>query len=142
MVWGAFSAAGTGELLHWEKSINALEYRRILKKGWLPTIEKLFLLKLLFVILPFQCRRNSGCLNMNSRLRTMNRRVVNRNFSGNQMCILVFSGKCAVKLYLSGCIRLFQRSLYLFKCIIESRCIKTKCTFYIHHLFLKEKHLI
>ena len=25
MVWGAFSAAGTGDLLHWEKSINALE---------------------------------------------------------------------------------------------------------------------
>ena len=42
MVWGAFSAAGTGELLHCEKSINALEYRRILQKGLLPTIEKLF----------------------------------------------------------------------------------------------------
>ena len=42
MVWGAFSAAGTGELLHCEKSINALEYWRILQKGLLPTIEKLF----------------------------------------------------------------------------------------------------
>ena len=42
MVWGAFSDAGTGELLHCEKSINALEYRRKLKKGLLPTIEKLF----------------------------------------------------------------------------------------------------
>ena len=31
MVWGAFSAAGTGEML-W---INALEYRRILQKGLL-----------------------------------------------------------------------------------------------------------
>ena len=30
MVWGAFSAAGTGELLHCEKSINALEYKKIL----------------------------------------------------------------------------------------------------------------
>ena len=40
MVWGAFLAAGTGELLHCEKSINALEYRRILQKGLLPTIEK------------------------------------------------------------------------------------------------------
>ena len=38
IVWGAFSAAGTGELLHCEKSINALEYRN----GLLPTIEKLF----------------------------------------------------------------------------------------------------
>ena len=43
MAWGAFSAAGTGELLHCEKSINALEYRRILQKGLLPTIEKFFL---------------------------------------------------------------------------------------------------
>ena len=42
MVWGAFSAAGTGELLHCEKSIKALEYRRILQKGLLPTIETLF----------------------------------------------------------------------------------------------------
>ena len=42
MVWGAFSAAGTGELLHCEKSMNALEYRRILPKGWLHTTEKLF----------------------------------------------------------------------------------------------------
>ena len=42
MVWGAFSAAGTGELLHCEKSINALKYRRILQKGLLPTIEKSF----------------------------------------------------------------------------------------------------
>ena len=42
MVWGAFSAAGTGELLHCEKSINALESRRILQKGLPPTIEKLF----------------------------------------------------------------------------------------------------
>ena len=41
-MWGAFSAAGTGELLHCEKSINALEYRIILQIGWLPTIEKLF----------------------------------------------------------------------------------------------------
>ena len=40
MVWGAFSAAGTGDLLHNEKSITALEYRRILQKGLLPTIEK------------------------------------------------------------------------------------------------------
>ena len=37
-----FSAAGTGELLHCEKSINALEYRRILQKSLLPTIDKLF----------------------------------------------------------------------------------------------------
>ena len=42
MVWGAFSAAGIGELLHNEKSKNALEYRIILQKGLLPTIEKLF----------------------------------------------------------------------------------------------------
>ena len=42
MVWGAFSAAGTGELLHCEKSMNALEYRRIWQRGLLPTIEKLF----------------------------------------------------------------------------------------------------
>ena len=42
MAWGAFSAAGTGELLHCEKSINALEYMIILQKGLLPTIEKLF----------------------------------------------------------------------------------------------------
>ena len=42
MVWGAFSAAGTGELVHCEKSINALEYMRILQKGLLLTIEKLF----------------------------------------------------------------------------------------------------
>ena len=41
MVWGAFSAAGTGELLHCEKSIHSLEYRRILHKGLIPTIEKL-----------------------------------------------------------------------------------------------------
>ena len=37
MMWVAFSAAGTDELLHCEKSINALEYRIILQK-----IEKLF----------------------------------------------------------------------------------------------------
>ena len=42
MVWGAFSAAGTGELLHCKTFINALEYRIILQKGLLPTIEKLF----------------------------------------------------------------------------------------------------
>ena len=42
MVWGAFSAAGTGEPVHCEKSINALEYRRILQKGLLPIFEKLF----------------------------------------------------------------------------------------------------
>ena len=42
MVWGAFSAAGTGELLHCEKSINALEYRRILLKGLLLISEKFF----------------------------------------------------------------------------------------------------
>ena len=36
--WEAFSAAGTGELLHCEKSMNALEYKRILQKGLLPTI--------------------------------------------------------------------------------------------------------
>ena len=37
-----FQLLCTGELLHCEKSINALEYRRILQKGLLPTIEKLF----------------------------------------------------------------------------------------------------
>ena len=37
MVWGTFSPAGTGELLHCEKSINALEYRIILQKGLLST---------------------------------------------------------------------------------------------------------
>ena len=42
MVWGAFSAASTGELLHCEKSINAFEYSIILQKGLLPSIEKLF----------------------------------------------------------------------------------------------------
>ena len=42
MVWVAFSAAGTAELLHCERSMNALEYRRILQKGIIPTIEKLF----------------------------------------------------------------------------------------------------
>ena len=42
MVWEAFSADGTGELLHCKKSINALEYRIILQKGWLPTIENMF----------------------------------------------------------------------------------------------------
>ena len=40
-MWGAFLAAGTGKLLHCEKSINALEYRRILQKELLPVIEKL-----------------------------------------------------------------------------------------------------
>ena len=38
MVWGAFSAAGTGDLVHCEKSINALEYRIMLQKGLLRTI--------------------------------------------------------------------------------------------------------
>ena len=33
-----FSSASTGELLHCEKSINALEYRIILQKGLLPSI--------------------------------------------------------------------------------------------------------
>ena len=42
MVWGAFSTAGTGELVTCEKSMNDLEYRRILQKGLLPTIEILF----------------------------------------------------------------------------------------------------
>lgn len=34
MMWGAFSAAGIGELLHWEKSFKSCEK--------LPTIEKSF----------------------------------------------------------------------------------------------------
>ena len=38
IVCGAFSAACTGQLLHCEKQKNALEYRRILKKGF----QKLF----------------------------------------------------------------------------------------------------
>ena len=42
MVWGAFSGAGTGELLHCEKSINALECRIIMQKCLLPTNENLF----------------------------------------------------------------------------------------------------
>ena len=33
---GAFSAAGSGELLHCEKSNNALEYRLILQKDLFP----------------------------------------------------------------------------------------------------------
>ena len=41
-MWGAFSATGTGELLHCGKPINALEYRIILQKGVLPTIDKIF----------------------------------------------------------------------------------------------------
>ena len=57
----------------------------------------IFSLKLLFTILPFQSL--SGCLHMNSRLRTMNSRVMNSNFSenivlvqfGNHMCIFVFN---------------------------------------------------
>jgi hypothetical protein len=40
-MWGAFLAAGIAELLHCEKSCNALEYRRILQNGLLPTNEKL-----------------------------------------------------------------------------------------------------
>lgn len=35
------SAAGAAELLHSEMSINALEYKRILHNGLLPSIEKL-----------------------------------------------------------------------------------------------------
>ena len=42
MVWGAFLAAGKGKLLYCEKPINYLKYRRILQKGLLPMIEKLF----------------------------------------------------------------------------------------------------
>jgi len=37
---GAFLAAGFDELLHCEKSNNALEYRRILQRGLLSTNEK------------------------------------------------------------------------------------------------------
>ena len=38
-----FSAAGTGELLHCEKSINTLEYRRILQKACFPQLISCFL---------------------------------------------------------------------------------------------------
>jgi len=41
IVWGAILAAGIAELLHCEKTFNALEYRRILQNGLLPTNEKL-----------------------------------------------------------------------------------------------------
>jgi len=41
ILWGAFSAAGIVELLHCEKYFNALEYRRLLHNGLLPTNEKL-----------------------------------------------------------------------------------------------------
>jgi len=40
IVWEAFLAAGIDELLHCEKSFNALEFR-ILQNGLLPTKEKL-----------------------------------------------------------------------------------------------------
>lgn len=36
---GSFLTVGTGQLLHCEKSINALEYRKILQKFLLATIE-------------------------------------------------------------------------------------------------------
>lgn len=42
MVWGAFSSAGVGELIRCEKSVNAAEYLKILRKGLVPSIEKLF----------------------------------------------------------------------------------------------------
>jgi len=41
MVWGAFLAAGIGDLLHCEKSFNALENRKVLQNGLLLTTEKL-----------------------------------------------------------------------------------------------------
>jgi len=42
IVWGAFLAAGIGELLYCEKSFNAFEYRKILQNGLLPTSVKFF----------------------------------------------------------------------------------------------------
>ena len=41
MVWGTFTAAGVGELIRCENSINAKEYIRILNIGLLPSIQKL-----------------------------------------------------------------------------------------------------
>jgi len=42
-VWEAFLAAGIDELLHCEKSFNALEFRRILQNGLLSTNENCYL---------------------------------------------------------------------------------------------------
>jgi transposase len=42
MVWGAFSSAGVGELIRCDKSVNAAEYLKILRKGLIPSIKKLF----------------------------------------------------------------------------------------------------
>ena len=41
-MWGASSVADTGELPHYEKSINALTYGRISYKNLLPTTEQTF----------------------------------------------------------------------------------------------------
>jgi len=38
---GSFLAAGVGERLPCERSFNALEHRRILQNGLIPTFEKL-----------------------------------------------------------------------------------------------------
>ena len=40
MVWGTFTAAGVGELIKVDASINAKEYIRILETGLLPSIQK------------------------------------------------------------------------------------------------------
>jgi len=39
-VWGAFLAAGIGEILHCQKSFNAVEYRRTLQNGLFPQIKR------------------------------------------------------------------------------------------------------
>jgi len=39
-VWRAFLAAGMGEQIDFENSFIALEYRRLLQNGLLPTHEK------------------------------------------------------------------------------------------------------
>jgi len=41
MVWGTFTAAGVGEIIRCDASINAKEYIQILERGLLPSIQKL-----------------------------------------------------------------------------------------------------
>ena len=62
MVWRAFSAAGTGELLHCEKPVNALEHRTIVQKD-LPPLKRndhILLCNTTMVLLTLQRPPRSG----------------------------------------------------------------------------------
>lgn len=43
MMWGAFSALGTGDLFHCEKSSDVLEHRRILQNGLFPQLKSCYI---------------------------------------------------------------------------------------------------